>query len=240
MADTAMTDMHHGTEPVLTSPTPAVDDKEAAKAAAKKADARREVPVVTAQDKTDAIVWKDTIGIFYDENNLQEAVYNLEKAGFAKDCVSILADEATLRKQLGKKFRNVRELAYDPSTPRRRPVLSRELNFTQGLAIFLGAAVGMTATTVSAVMSAHVMSDFQMMMTMLAGSVGGTLIGLGQALIMNRSHTKNIREQIRRGGLLLWVAVNGEEQERTARAILKNSAARDVNVYEFAAATADG
>lgn len=235
MADTVMTDMQHGTDPVLTTPT--MDERQA------KADAAaavNEVPVVSAHDRTDTIVWKDTIGIFYDENNMQEAVYNLEKAGFDKDAVSILADESTLRKQLGKKFRNVRELAYDPSTPRRRPVLSRELSFTQGMAIFIGAAVGMLTTTVVATFSHDLMTNFQVMATMMAGSVGGTLIGLAQALIMNHNHSRDIREQIRRGGLLLWVAVKGEEQERTARAILKNSAARDVNVYEFAAATADG
>lgn len=50
-----------------------------------------------------------------------------------------------------------------------------------------------------------------------------------------KAHRDYYSEQIRHGGILLWVRVNDVERETLARKILKAHSGRDVHVHDWSA-----
>ena len=69
------------------------------------------------------------------------------------------------------------------------------------------------------------------MAVVIVAAIGG-LVGFGFARWLDRSYNSRFTEQLRRGGIVLWVAVHSPEQEAGACEILRRHGARDVHVHE--------
>ena len=67
------------------------------------------------------------------------------------------------------------------------------------------------------------------------GTIGGG-IGAFLANLIGQNHADYINEQLKHGGLLLWVRVWDEAREKKAVDILKRNSGTDVHVHEIAAA----
>ncbi|MDX2156198.1 MAG: hypothetical protein SFW09_06780 [Hyphomicrobiaceae bacterium] len=68
-----------------------------------------------------------------------------------------------------------------------------------------------------------------------AGAAGiglGGLAGAQLARLIGEQHAKRVEEQLRHGGLLLWVRVWTPERERRAVEIMARHSGRDVHVHE--------
>jgi hypothetical protein len=59
------------------------------------------------------------------------------------------------------------------------------------------------------------------------------VIGCLLAIWLGRRYSRRLVEQLRHGGLVLWVRVGDELHERRARDILARYAAADVHVHEI-------
>jgi hypothetical protein len=75
----------------------------------------------------------------------------------------------------------------------------------------------------------------------LAASIAAIAIGGGPAAVIgtllarraDRHHKAYYENQIRHGGILLWVRVRDEEREAKAVSILKGHSGRDVHVHDW-------
>jgi hypothetical protein len=66
-----------------------------------------------------------------------------------------------------------------------------------------------------------------------AGLGAGGLIGASLAGLIGQQRAQQLDEQLRHGGLLLWVRVWDKEREERAVDILSRHSARDVHVHEI-------
>ena len=66
----------------------------------------------------------------------------------------------------------------------------------------------------------------------IGGGLGGA-IGTALAVAIGTEHAQHIKEQLERGGLLLWVRTWDQDHERRAIKILARFCGRNVHVYEF-------
>ncbi len=136
----------------------------------------------------------------------------------------MLADEAAAEKKLGHQYRSVKEMEDEPAAP-------RETFFTRvsraeaeyGLPLGLAAVAGLALAGVGG------------MLPLLVAVGGGAALGgvLGQKL--HHHHAERVAGQLARGGLLLWVNVRDEAEEKAALDILAKHAAHDLHVHDIAA-----
>jgi hypothetical protein len=66
----------------------------------------------------------------------------------------------------------------------------------------------------------------------IAGAAVGAGLGALLAVAIARHHAADFSEQVRKGGLVLWVSVADAEAEKRAVAVLKQAGASDVHVHE--------
>jgi hypothetical protein len=64
---------------------------------------------------------------------------------------------------------------------------------------------------------------------------GGALIGVALGRLIHQQHATRVKEQLARGGLLLWVNVRDAAEEAKATKILGVHSAHDVHAHELAA-----
>ena len=167
---------------------------------------------------------REAVAVFDDPDSLEAAVIALESHGFDRAAFSVLADEAAAEKKLGHQYRSVKEMEDEPAAP-------RETFFTRvsraeaeyGLPLGLAAVAGLALAGVGGILP------------LLVAVGGGAALGgvLGQKL--HHHHAERVAEQLARGGLLLWVNVRDEAEEKAALDILAKHAAHDLHVHDIAA-----
>jgi hypothetical protein len=72
----------------------------------------------------------------------------------------------------------------------------------------------------------------------MVGGTGG-LIGATLAKLVGDHHAQYLKDQLDRGGLLLWVNLRDRAHEDRATEILRRHAGRDVHVHDLPAASPD-
>lgn len=172
---------------------------------------------------------REAVCVFGDADALQAAVDELESSGFDHANMSLLASEAAVEEKLGHKYEKVRELEDDAAVPRTAFIGTDAVGDAEGgligVLFYLGAvaAIGTVVAsggTVAAAVTAAAMSG---------GTTG--LIGLILAKLVGDHHAAHLQEQLRHGGLLLWVRTWNAEQEKRAVEILSRHSGRDVHVH---------
>lgn len=172
---------------------------------------------------------KEAVGLFTDMDSLQEAIKELEATDFPRDALSVLGSKDDLENKFG--LASVRpELAeaYN-DTPREAPPRSEEKAIGAGALISgsayigaMGVALAAGAVTVPAIIAAAAI-----------GGLGGAAFGGALVKIMGDHYNEEIEDQIKKGGLLLWVRTPDEERERMACKILESYGAHHVKVHEI-------
>jgi hypothetical protein len=176
---------------------------------------------------------REVVGVFRDPDNLQDAVAELRSHGFMQHEFSMLAGETIIQEKLGHLYRRIQYAEDDPRAPRTIFVRKKFINIAKGIAIWLPVfVVGIAASGI--VFS----SDGTMLEIVIygiaAGAVGAS-IGLMLASFIARQRAEYLQNQIKRGGLLLWVQLRAPEMEKIAKTVMLKHAAQDVHVHEIAA-----
>ena len=174
---------------------------------------------------------REAVGVFTDQAELEDVIEDLYLAGFDRDQINILASCRAAEAKLGHMIRNVREIEDEPNLPAgnyadRHERAEGAAGLISGLMLLssfvaIGAAVatgGTLAFTIGAALA--------------AGGVSG---GIGALLVraLGKYRARQIGEQLRRGGLLLWVELRNVAQEQKALAILMRHSGEDVHVHEL-------
>jgi len=174
---------------------------------------------------------REAVGVFHDAETLEDAIEELMVAGFDRAEISLLAGETAVVEKLGHRYRKVTELEDDPDVARAAYVEKDSLVEARAGVIGGLAYVGALAAVGVIVASGGTLGAAILGATLAGG--GGGLLGSLVTGWMSRRHADHIEEQLKKGGLLLWVHIKDDEHEKRARKVLEAHSADDVHVHEL-------
>jgi hypothetical protein len=182
---------------------------------------------------SDADTIREAIGAFDNPSALEKAVGELSSAGFDRSQMSLLARDGFFDGELPPEFGHEAQAADDPGM-RRGPVVS-DSDLRQGRTL---------ATSLAGVVAAFAASGITILTggAALAAIAAAAAAGGGAAAVAEvvgqragKSTSDFMKEQIERGGILLWVTVRDARQERDALQILRRHTAADVHAHDIPA-----
>lgn len=177
------------------------------------------------QDVHSARELREAVGVLTDTQELERAVEDLLTEGFDYADVSVLAAEETMRGTPAEK----RATEDDPETPRMRFIEPESRVEARGaLAGTLGYVGAVTAGGIAFATGSAAG------VIIAAGLVAGGAMGsLGAVLgrYLDSRLADRLEEQVRQGGIVLWVRVADADREAAALRVLSRHGARDVHVH---------
>lgn len=172
---------------------------------------------------------REAVAVFHNAETLEAAIDDLQEHGFDRAAISLLAGEKAVDRELKRHFVRAKDLEDDPHTPRAAYVSRESLGAAEG-ALIGGLLYVVAVPAAGAIVASAGAIGAALLAAVLAGGAGA---GLGAILarFIDAAHAKYIERQVDKGGLLLWVRVFDDEQERRARMILSRHAAEDVHTH---------
>ena len=178
---------------------------------------------------------REAVGVFATADALQEAIDELMSSGFDRAELSLLASERAVEGKLGHKYRRIAELEDNATVPRHCYVSIESIGDAEGGLIggllYVGAVAAAGAIVASGGTLAAAVAG-----AVAAGGASG-IVGSVLARLVGHHHSEFLQEQLRQGGLLLWVRTRDAEHERRAVAILRKHSGRDVHVHALPASS---
>ncbi|HSY88838.1 MAG TPA: hypothetical protein VLA85_19905 [Verrucomicrobiae bacterium] len=176
---------------------------------------------------------REIIGLFHDERAMQTAVDELLIAGFDRASCSLLADPRIVEKQLGHGYEKTAELGDEHEAPRIHYV-GRDSRI-EAQSLIIGAPGYLGGVLAAGIIAASGGTALTVALGTAGVGLACALLGAFAARYIGRHHSRYLAAQLARGGLLLWVRVKDETQERLAGEILRRHAAEDVRGHDLAA-----
>jgi len=171
----------------------------------------------------------EVVGAFQDPEALENAMSALTSAGWDHSDLSLLAQEEFLESKPPAAYRNSDQAADDPRVPHAAAMSDTDLRQGRTLATSIAgtlaafAASGVTILTGGAALAAIAAAA-------LAGTgAAATVNAIGRDIASKREAF--LREQVERGGILLWVRLRGKGEAVTACDILRRHGAVDVHTH---------
>ncbi len=175
-------------------------------------------------------ITNEVVGLFRSRESLEAAISALTSAGWDRSELSLLGQQGVFDPEPPIGRESAEQAADDPQTSR-APVVS-EPDVRQGrtlatslasvAAAFIaaGATVASGGTALVAIIGAAA----------AGGGAAAAVEALGQWAGKNRAHF--LHEQIKRGGIMMWVMLRSPEQEAKARDILMRHGAEIIHAHE--------
>ncbi|OIQ31588.1 MAG: hypothetical protein BM562_06975 [Alphaproteobacteria bacterium MedPE-SWcel] len=185
----------------------------------------------TNAHRTTYINVPEAVGVFNSFETLQQAIYDLRMSGFSRADISLLGGKDALEETLGSAYWRAEDLEDNPDAPRAAFVSEEAIGELQGAIaggfLFLGSYIAMAAMLTP--------------LSTLAASIAAIAIGGGPAAVIGtllarrvgQHHKDYYADQIRNGGILLWVRTVDAEKEALAVKILEGHSGRDVHVHPW-------
>jgi hypothetical protein len=178
-----------------------------------------------------AIEVPEAVGVFDSYDAFQAAMYDLLIAGFSRFDISVVASQEVLEEKLGKRFWTSDELADDPEAPRSYFVSEEAMGELEG------GLVGGFFFVASYFALAAMLTPLGALGASVAavGIAGAPAAALGAWLARRvaKHHSEYYANQIRHGGLLIWVRIRSPEKERLAVEIMEGHSGKDVHVHPW-------
>jgi hypothetical protein len=175
---------------------------------------------------------REVVAAFHEPEALQSAVSDLQSHGFNRADISFMAHQSVTG-HLAQNYEATRQASDDPRARREAVTDETDIRQRRTLEISLAttlagfAAAGFTIATGGATALAAGVT------AAAVGAVGGLGALLGRAY--GEGHETFLREQLERGGILVWVRAPAVGAEERAQAILRKYSAHDVHVHEVPA-----
>lgn len=176
---------------------------------------------------------REAVAVFDDPDRLDGAVAELQQCGFNRADLSIADGERCRR--LGIAYADAQEIEDDPTVPRTVFVSKASVGDAEG--VLIGGAVYLGAVVAAGVAAASGMgiAGTLLVVTLTAALTGA--VGLYLRGSVHRRYVGAIRDQVRHGGIVLWVNLHSPEQEQCALSVLGRCSAKRVHVHEVPALT---
>ncbi|HBC06902.1 MAG TPA: hypothetical protein DC046_04880 [Rhodospirillaceae bacterium] len=172
---------------------------------------------------------REAVGVFETADSLQAAIDELLSSGFNRAEISLLAGEEAVQEKLGHIYENAAAAEDDLDAPRAAYVSPESVGDAEGGVIGILTYIPATLAAGAIVASGGTIAAAAAA-TAIAGGAGA-MIGVLLAAGIGESHAKFLRDQMERGGLLLWVLTTTEEKEARAVEILSKHSAHDVHIH---------
>lgn len=176
---------------------------------------------------------REVVAVFDDPDCLDGAVADLQSSGFNRADLSIASGERALLAKLGRSCSDVREIEDDPAVPRTVFVSKASLGDAEGVLIGVAVYVGAVVAAAIAAEAGAGMWGIILAVAITAAITG--LIGAFLVMRLDRRYRADIREQVQRGGFVLWVNLHSPEQEQRALQVLESCNAKRIHVHEVPA-----
>ncbi len=173
---------------------------------------------------------REAVAVFHDERSLQRAADDLLISGFDRSAISLLAGQRVVETSLRHSYKSVTDLEDDPRVPRVHYAGTDSRTEAEGAVIGGLAYVGACASAGVVAASGGTALAALVAVTAAGGFAG--LLGAGVARLIARHHAQHLQAQLDKGGLLLWVSVANDGQEREALEILNRHEAEDVHIHQ--------
>lgn len=176
---------------------------------------------------------REATAVFSAEDELRDVIDELKSAGFDHAEISVMPPPDVVERKTGKQLHATRDAQARPNVPRTVPLDAESLGTLQGALI--GAPLYICAIAIMIIVAS---TGAGLGAIAGAGAIGGLiggLAGLWFAGWFRSRHARRINDQIRRGGLLLWVQIRDQQHEERAKEILARHETVDMRVQEAAA-----
>jgi len=174
---------------------------------------------------------REAVGVFKDAGKMEDAVEELEESGFDRAEISLLASDDTVRQKLGHRFYDAKSLEDDPAVPRKAFVSTAAIGDAEGALI--GGLMYAGALAAAGVTVASGGAFGALLAAAVAGGASGGLVGGVLASLVGESQARQIEDEIRHGGLLVWVRTPTEDDEKRALDVFRRNGAADVHVHSI-------
>ncbi|MCI2398840.1 hypothetical protein [Aliiroseovarius subalbicans] len=182
-----------------------------------------------SHENTTYINIPEAVGVFDSVKSMQGAMYDLMMAGFSRYDISVLGSEEAMIEKLGSAFLRPEELEDNPDAPRAAFVSEEAMGELEGGIIgglfFLGSyAALLSLLTPASTVAASV----------AAVAIGGSpsaALGIILARRVDKHHKDYYENQLKNGGILIWVRTIDKDKEALAVDIMKQHSGRDVHVH---------
>ena len=165
---------------------------------------------------------REAVGLFKNMQQLQATVKELERTDFPRDSLSVLGEHKSLEPL------TIEMLEDDSNAPREVLVRSEEKSMGAGLLVSGAAYLGAMA----AALAAGAVAVPAILTAAAIGGVGGGALGGVLAILLGDHFNHAIEDQIKQGGLLLWVRTTDREKEDLACRILTENGTEHVRIHE--------
>lgn len=170
------------------------------------------------------------VGLFRSTESLENAISALESAGWDRSQLSLLGQKGAFDPQPPIGNETAEQAADDPKAPRAAVVSDPDIRQGRTLATSLASvAAAFIAAGATAVSGG----------TALAAVIGAAAAGGGAAAAVNalgqwagKSRSDFLEEQIKRGGIMLWVMLRRPDEEQKARDILIRHGAEIIHSHD--------
>lgn len=176
---------------------------------------------------------REAVAVFRTAGDLEDAIDELETAGFDRAAISLLASEKAVAEKLGRHYTRTESLEGDPAAPRVAFVSTASVGDAEGALIGGLIYVGALAAAGAVVATGGAMAAAIGAATAAGGASG--IVGTALAAYVADHHARFLQEQLERGGILLWVQVRDAAMEKKALEVLSRHSTHDVHVHEIPA-----
>jgi hypothetical protein len=173
---------------------------------------------------------REAVGLFQDPETLDAAVNELQGSGFDRAEISLLAREGILDGDLAKDYADMHDAEDDPAAPRQAVVAETDVRQARTLGTSMAAVVAAFAAAGVTIFSGGAAAAALVAAVAAGGGAGAIGYALGQQA--GQSEEDFIRQQIERGGVLVWVRTRDAEHETRAREILSRHGATAVRILD--------
>jgi hypothetical protein len=173
---------------------------------------------------------REAFALFQDTDKVNAAVSDLEGAGFDRSEMSLLAQQGVLDGHMPGEYGEIHKAAEDPKAPREAVIADTDVRQGRTLAASTVAAVGAFAASGITIMTGGTAAVA--IAAAAAAGLGSAAVGEALGKKASDSEKEYLREQLRRGGIVLWVKTPTPEKESRARQILTRHCASEVRVHD--------
>jgi hypothetical protein len=174
---------------------------------------------------------REAVGVFESSESLERAVDELQVAGFDRAQLSLLATDEALRASFGDRYRTTRDFEDETGVPHASYVETDSKVEAKATAVSALAYVGAVASAAAVVASGGAVAG-ALAAAVAAGGAGGA-VGAYLSRFIEARHAHMLEEQLKHGGLLLWVRTPDDKAEARAQEVLSSCEAKDVHVHDI-------
>lgn len=175
---------------------------------------------------------REAVAVFDDPEKLEAAVSELQGRGFDRADISFVAREG-MAGHVATPEADMRRAGNDPATPRDAAFSDTDVRQRRVFGTSMAAVIAAFAAAGFTVMTGGVLAAAAAAAAVAAGGVGAAGVLVGREV--ESGQATFLREQLERGGVLLWVRTRDAAAEERACEILRRHSAHDVHVHEVAA-----